>query len=142
MLSTKSLFDLCLHNSKRIPTFASDKDNKHLILTVMKTINYNTLPKHLTTNIGMNVYEGKKKVYILVRAQYTGQEDKLYIVDAEKYHKQYHDLTMGDQLSDEEIKEIAEEAHSSIESVRNEVSVTAAQQYVEYNEPDATYMNY
>lgn len=108
----------------------------------MKTINYNTLPKHLTTNIGMNVYEGKKKVYILVRAQYTGQEDKLYIVDAEKYHKQYHNLTMGDQLSDEEIKEIAEEAHSSIESVRNEVSVTAAQQYVEYNEPDATYVNY
>ena len=108
----------------------------------MRPINSSRLPKGLTTNIGLNVYEGRKKVYILVCAQYTGQKDKLYIVDAENYHKQYHDLTLGDQLSDEEIKEIAEEAHCSIESVRNEVSVSAARQYVEYNEPDATYMNY
>lgn len=107
----------------------------------MKTINYNKLPKGLTQNIGLNVYEGKKHVYILACAQYTGQEDRLWVINPEQYHK-YHDLTLGEQLSDQEIKEIAEEAHCSIESVRNEVSVTAAQQYIEFNEPDATYMNY
>jgi hypothetical protein len=107
----------------------------------MKTINYNKLPKGLTQNIGLNVYEGKKHVYILTRARYTGEEDRLWVVTPEQYHK-YHDITMGDQLNDQEIKEIAEEAHCSIESVRNEVSVTAAQQFIRYNEPDATCMNY
>ena len=107
----------------------------------MRTINYNRLPKHLTRNIGMNVYEGKKHVYILIRTQYTGEEDRLWVITPELFHK-YHDLTMGEQLNDQEIKEIAEEAHCSIGSVRKEVSVTAAQQYIEYNEPDATYMNY
>ena len=107
----------------------------------MKTINYNKLPKGLTLNIGLNVYEGRKYVYILTLARYTGEEDRLWIVTPEQYH-QYHDITIGEQCNDQEIKEIAEEAHCSIESVRNEVVVTAAQQYIEYNEPDATYMNY
>lgn len=68
-------------------------------------------------------------------------DDRLWVVNLDEYHK-YHELTMGEQLNDRDIKEIAEEAHSSIESVRNEVSVSAAQQYIEYNEPNATYMNY
>lgn len=104
----------------------------------MKTINYKRLPKGLTRRLGLNIFEGKKHVYILVRTLYTGQEDKLWIVTPERYHK-YHDLTMGDQLSVKEIKEIARETHRSIESVRNEVSVSAAEQYIEYHEPDATY---
>ena len=107
----------------------------------MKTINYNKLPKGLTQNIGLNVYEGKKHVYILDRAQFTGKKDRLWVINHEQYHK-YHDLTMGEQLNDQEIKEIAEEAHCSIDLVRNEITVSAAQQYIEYNEPDATYMNY
>lgn len=107
----------------------------------MKTINYSRLPKGLSRNIGLNVYEGKKHVYILARTRYTGEVDRLWIVNPNQYHK-YHGITMGDQLNDQEIKEIAEEAHCSVETVRNEVSVTAAQQYIEYNEPDATYMNY
>lgn len=107
----------------------------------MRTINYSKLPKELSRNIGLNVYESKKHVYILARARYTGEVDRLWIVNPDRYHK-YHDITMGDQLNDKEIKEIAEEAHCSVESVRNEVSVTAAEQYIEYNEPDATYMNY
>lgn len=107
----------------------------------MKTINYSKLPKGLSRNIGLNVYEGKKHVYILSRSLYTGQEDRLWIVNPDQYHK-YQDITMGDQLNDQEIKEIAEEAHCNVESVRNEVSVTAAQQYIEYNMPDATCMNY
>ena len=107
----------------------------------MKTINYNRLPKGLTRRLGLNVYEGKKYVYILICARYTGQKDRLWVVTPEQYHK-YHDITMGEQLNDQEIKEIAEEAHCSIESVSNLVSATAAQQYIEYNEPDATYMNY
>lgn len=107
----------------------------------MKTISYNRLPMGLSRNIGLNVYEGKRYVYILAIAQFTGQKDRLWVITPEQYHK-YHDITMGDQLSDEEITEIAEEAQCSVESVRNEVSVSAAQQYIEYNEPDATYMNY
>ena len=107
----------------------------------MRTINYSKLPKGLTQNIGINVYEGKKYVYILTIARYAGEEDRLWVVNLDEYHK-YHDITMGEQLNDQEIKEIAEEAHCSVESVRNEVSVSAAQQYIEYNEPDATYMNY
>ena len=107
----------------------------------MKTINYSKLPKSLTRNIGLNVYEGKKRVYILLRAQYTGEIDRLWVVTPEQYHK-YHDLTMGEQLNDQEIKEIAEEAHCSLDSVRSLVSATAARQYIEYNEPDAIYMNY
>ena len=107
----------------------------------MRTINYSRLPKGLTHNIGLNVYEGKKHVYILARTRYTGEEDRLWVVTPEQYHK-YHDITMGDQLNEQDIKEIAEEAHCNVESVRNEVSVSAAQQYIEYNEPDATYMNY
>lgn len=106
----------------------------------MRTINYNKLPKGLTHNIGLNVYEGKKYVYILTITRYAGEEDRLWVVNLDEYHK-YHDITMGDQLNDRDIKEIAEEAHSSIESVRNEVSVSAAQQYIEYNEPDATSIN-
>lgn len=107
----------------------------------MKTINYNKLPKGLARHLGLNVYEGKKHVYILVCAQYTGQKDRLWVITPEQYHK-YHDITIGEQLNDQEIKEIAEEDHCSIDSVRNEISVSAAQQYIEYNEPDATYMNY
>ena len=108
---------------------------------IMKTINYSKLPKGLSRNIGLNVYEGRKYVYILIRTQFSGEKDRLWVITTEEYHK-YHGLTMGDQLNDRDIKEIAEEAHSSIESVRNEVSVSAAQQYIEYNETDATYMNY
>ena len=107
----------------------------------MRTINYNKLPKGLSRNIGLNVYEGRKYVYILIRTQFSGEKDRLWVITTEEYHK-YHELTMGEQLNDRDIQEIAEEAHSSIESVRNEVSVSAAQQYIEYNEPDATYMNY
>ena len=107
----------------------------------MRTINYSKLPKSLSRNIGLNVYEGKKHVYILICAQYTGEEDRLWVITPEQYHK-YHDLTMDEQLNDQEIKEIAEEAHCSIETVRNTVSASAAQQFVWYNEPDATYMNY
>ena len=107
----------------------------------MRTINYNKLPKGLTRHLGFNVYEGKKRIYILFCARYTGQKDRLWVTTPEQYHK-YHDITMGDQLNDQEIKEIAEEAHCSIESVRNEIAVRAAVQYSEYNEPVATYMNY
>ncbi len=107
----------------------------------MRNINYSKLPKGLSRNIGINVYEGKKYVYILIRARYSGEEDRLWVTTTEEYHK-YHDLTMGDQLNDQEIKEIAEEGHCSVDSVRNTVSATAAQQFVWYNEPDATYMNY
>lgn len=106
----------------------------------MKTINYSRLPKGLTRHLGLNVYEGKKHVYILARARYTGEVDRLWVVTPERYHM-YHDITMGNQLNDRDIREIAEEAHRSIESVRDEVSVTAAQQYIEYNEPDATFLN-
>lgn len=106
----------------------------------MKTINYSRLPKGLTRRLGLNVFVGKKHVYILSRTLYTGEEDRLWVITPERYHK-YHDLTMGEQLSDQEIKEIAEEAHLSIESVRDEVSVTAAEQYIEYNEPDAISIN-
>ena len=107
----------------------------------MKTINYNKLPKGLSRNIGLNVYEGKKHVYILTIARYAGEEDRLWVINLEEYRR-YHDITMGDQLNEQDIKEIAEEAHCSVESVRNEVSVSAAHQYIEYNEPDATCMNY
>ena len=107
----------------------------------MRTINYSKLPKGLSRNIGLNVYEGRKYVYILNRAQFIGEKDRLWVVTTEEYHK-YHGLTMGDQLNDRDIREFAEEAHCSVESVRNEVSVSAAQQYIEYNEPDATYTNY
>ena len=107
----------------------------------MRTINYSKLPTGLSRTIGLNVYEGKKYVYILIRSQFSGGKDRLWVVTAEEYHR-YHDITMGEQLNDQEIKDIAEEAHCSVESVRNEVSVSAAQQYIEYNEPDATYMNY
>ena len=107
----------------------------------MRTINYRKLPKGLSRNIGLNVYEGRKYVYILIRTQFSGEKDRLWVVTTEEYHK-YHGLTMGDQLNDRDIREIAEEAHCSVESVRNEVSVSAAQQYIEYNEPDATYTNY
>ena len=107
----------------------------------MKTINYSRLPKGLTRHLGLNVFEGRKYVYILYRSPYTGQEDRLWVITPERHHK-YHGITMGDQLNDRDIKEIAEEAHSSIESVQGEVSVTAAEQFIEYNEPDATYMNY
>lgn len=106
----------------------------------MKTINYSRLPKGLTRHLGLNVFEGRKHVYILYRTPYTGQEDRLWVITPERHHKN-HDITMGDQLNDKDIKEIAEEAHSSIESVRDEVSVTAAEQFVEYNEPDAISMN-
>lgn len=106
----------------------------------MKTINYNRLPKGLTRRLGLNVYEGKKYVYILARTLYTGKEERLWVITPEQYHK-YQDLTMGDQLSSEEIKEIAKEAHCSIASVRDEVSVTAAEQYIVYNEPDAISIN-
>lgn len=106
----------------------------------MKTINYKKLPKGLTRRLGLNVYEGRKHVYILTRTPYTGEEDRLWVVTPERYHK-YQDITMGDQLSDEEIKEIAKETHQSIESVRDEVSVTAAEQYIEYNKPDAISIN-
>ena len=107
----------------------------------MRTIIYSKLPKGLSRNIGLNVYEGRKYVYILKRAQFIGEKDKLWVVTTEEYHK-YHDLTMGEQLNDRDIKEIAEEAQCSIESVRNTVSASAAQQIVWFNEPDATYMNY
>ena len=107
----------------------------------MRTINYSKLPKGLSRNIGLNVYEGKKYVYILTIARYAGEEDKLWVANLNEFHR-YHVITMGDQLNEQDIKEIAEEAHCSVESVRNEVSVSAAQQYIEYNEPDATYMNY
>lgn len=107
----------------------------------MKTINYSRLPKGLARRLGLNVFEGKKYVYILFRTPYTGQEDRLWVITPERFHK-YHDITMGNQLNDRDIREIAGEAHRSIESVRGEVSVTAAQQYIEYNEPDATCMNY
>ena len=107
----------------------------------MRTINYSKLPKGLTRNIGLNVYVGKKHVYILNHARYAGEEDRLWVVNLDEYRR-YHDITMGDQLNDQDIKEVAEEAHCSVESVRNEVSVSAAQQYIEYNDPDATYMNY
>lgn len=107
----------------------------------MKTINYSRLPKGLSRHLGLNVFEGKKYVYILYRSPYTGQEDRLWVITPERHHKS-HDITMGNQLNDRDIKEIAEEAHSSIESVRDEVSVTAAEQFIEYNEPDATCMNY
>lgn len=107
----------------------------------MRTINYSKLPKGLSRNIGLNVYEGTKHVYILTIARYTGEEDRLWVVNLDEYHR-YHDITMGDQLNVQDIKEVAEEAHCSVESVRNEVSVSAAQQYIEYNEPDATNMNY
>ena len=107
----------------------------------MRTINYNKLPKGLSRKIGLNVYEGRKYVYILNRAQFIGEKDRLWVITTEEYHK-YHDLTMGEQLNDRDIKEIAEEAHCSIESVRNTVSASAAQQIVWFNEPDATYMNY
>lgn len=106
----------------------------------MKTINYSRLPKGLTRHLGLNVFEGKKYVYILHRTPYSGLVDRLWVVTPERYHK-YHDITMGNQLNDRDIREIAEEAHRSIESVRDEVSVTAAQQYIEYNEPDATSLN-
>ena len=106
----------------------------------MKTINYSRLPKGLARHLGLNVFEGRKHVYILYRSPYIGQEDRLWVITPERHHK-YNDITMGDQLNDRDIKEIAEEAHSSIESVRDEVSVTAAQQYIEYNEPDATSLN-
>lgn len=106
----------------------------------MRTINYSKLPKGLSRNIGLNVYEGKKYVYILIRTQFSGEKDKLWVVTSEEYHK-YHDITMGDQLNDRDIKEIAEEAHCSVGSVRNEVSVSAAQQFIEYNEPDAISIN-
>ena len=107
----------------------------------MRTINYRKLPKGLSRNIGLNVYEGRKYVYILTHARYTGEEDRLWVINLEEYHK-YHDITMGDQLYVQDIKEVAKEAHCSVESVRNEGSVSAAQQYIEYNEPDATSMNY
>lgn len=106
----------------------------------MKTINYSRLPKGLARRLGLNVFVGKKYVYILSRTPYTGQEDRLWVITPERYHT-YHDITLGDQLNDRDIKEIAEEAHRSIESVRDEVSVTAAEQYIEYNEPDATSLN-
>lgn len=107
---------------------------------IMKTINYNKLPKGLTQHPGLNVFEGKKYVYILTHTIYTRQEDRLWIVTCERYHE-YHDLTLGDQLSKQEISEIAKEAHCSIESIRDEVSVTAAEQYIRYNEPDAISIN-
>ena len=106
----------------------------------MKTINYSRLPKGLSRHLGLNVFEGRKYVYILIRTRYSGEEDRLWVITTEEYHK-YHDITMGDQLNDRDIREIAEEAHRSIESVRDEVSVTAAQQYIEYNEPDAISIN-
>ena len=106
----------------------------------MRTINYSRLPKGLTRHLGLNVFEGRKYVYILTRTPYSGQEDRLWVITPERYHK-YHDITMGDQFNDRDIKEIAEEAHRSIESVRGEVSVTAAEQFVEYNEPDAISIN-
>ena len=106
----------------------------------MKTINYSRLPKGLTRHLGLNVFEGRKYVYILSRTPYSGQEDRLWVITPERYHM-YHDITMGSQLNDRDIREIAEEAHRSIESVRDEVSVTAAQQYIEYNEPVATSLN-
>ena len=106
----------------------------------MKTINYSRLPKGLTRHLGLNVFEGKKYVYILHRTPYSGLADRLWVITTEEYHK-YHDITMGNQLNDRDIREIAEEAHRSIESVRDEVSVTAAQQYIEYNEPDAISIN-
>ena len=106
----------------------------------MRTINYSRLPKGLTRHLGLNVFEGRKYVYILTRTPYTGQEDRLWVITPERFHK-YHDITLGDQLNDRDIKEIAEEAHRSIESVRDEVSVTAAEQYIEYNEPDAISIN-
>ena len=106
----------------------------------MRTINYNKLPKGLPRRLGLNVFVGKKYVYILARTQYTGQEDRLWVITPERYQK-FHDLTMGDQLSKQEIKEIAEETHRSIASVRDEVSVTAAEQFIEYNEPDAISIN-
>lgn len=106
----------------------------------MKTINYSRLPKGLTRHLGLNVFEGKKYVWILSRTPYTGQEDRLWVITPERYHM-YHDITMGNQLNDRDIREIAEEAHRSIESVRDEVSVTAAEQFVEYNMPDAISMN-
>ena len=106
----------------------------------MKTINYSRLPKGLTRHLGLNVFEGKKYVYILSRPPYTGQEDRLWVITPERY-QMYHDITMGNQLNDRDIREIAEEAHRSIESVRDEVSVTAAQQYIECNEPDAISIN-
>lgn len=102
----------------------------------MKTINYSRLPKGLTRRLGLNVFEGKKYVYILTRVLFPSQEDRLWIIHPERYHM-YHDITMGARLDDEDIREIAKEAHRSIESVRDEVSVTAAEQYIEYNEPDA-----
>ena len=106
----------------------------------MKTINYSRLPKGLTRRLGLNVFVGKKYVYILFRTPYTGQEDRLWVITPERYQK-YHNITMGNQLNDRDIREIAEEAHRSIESVRDEVSVTAAEQFVEYNEPNATSLN-
>ena len=107
----------------------------------MRTINYSRLPKSLSRNIGLNVFEGKKYVYILIRTQFSGEKDRLWVVTTEEYHK-YHDLTIGEQLNDKEIKELAEEAHCSIDTVRNTVSATAAQQFVWTNEPDATCTNY
>ena len=106
----------------------------------MRTINYSRLPKGLTRRLGLNVFVGKKYVYILFRTPYTGQEDRLWVITPERFHK-YHVITMGNQLNDRDIRAIAEEAHRSIESVRDEVSVTAAEQYIEYNEPDATSLN-
>ena len=106
----------------------------------MRTINYSRLPKGLTRHIGLNVFVGRKYVYILSRAAYTGQEDRLWVITPERYNR-YQDITMGNQLNDRDIKEIAEEAHRSIESVRVEVSVLAADKYIEYNEPDATSLN-
>lgn len=71
----------------------------------MKTINYSRLPKGLTRHLGLNVFEGRKYVYILYRSPYTGQEDRLWVITPERHNK------------------------------------TAAQQYIEYNEPDAISMN-
>lgn len=106
----------------------------------MKTFNYKRLPKGLTRHLGLNVFEGKKYVYILTRALYPGEGERLWVVSPERFHK-FRNITMGDQLSDKEIKEIAEETHRSIESIRDEVSVTAAEQFIEYNEPDAISIN-
>lgn len=106
----------------------------------MRTINYSRLPKGLSRHLGLNVFEGKKYVYILSRTPYTGTEDRLWVTTPERYHM-YHGITMGAQLNDGDIKEIAEEAHRSIESVRDEVSVTAAEQFIEYNKPDAISIN-
>lgn len=107
----------------------------------MRKINYSKLPKSLSRNIGLNVCEGRKYVYILTIARYAGEEDRLWVINLDEFNK-YHNITMGDQLNDQEIGEIAEEAHCSIETRCNTVLASAAQQFILFNEPNATYMNY